>query len=245
MCLNFIPTQNRKWVEKHFSISLPKKFQEEVYPGYYCPIIRGAFDSGEYICDLAHFGLIPSWVKVMKINRHTYNVKSESMTANHEPDFHHETYNAKSETVSSKPSFRMAWNHKHFAIVIIDSFMQPNYETGSPVRWKVHKADGSPFALACLWERWSNVDLGKDIISFSILTRDASTHPLLRRFHKLGDTKRMPIIIPETYLNAWLEASIKKANEIISLEPPLDLIAEPFPREPMVTRINDSKSTIA
>jgi putative SOS response-associated peptidase YedK len=231
MCLNFIPTQNHQWIKQKFSVSLPNKFQEEIYPGYYCPIIRGDFDSGQYICDLAHFGLIPSWAKSIKIDRHTFNVNSESMTANHRPNLHHETYNAKSETVNSKPSFRVAWNRKHFAIVVIDSFMQPNYETGSAVRWKIHKQDNSPFALACLWERWSDVDIGEDIISFSILTRDASAHPLLHRFHKLGDAKRMPIIIPDAYLHTWLEAGINKANEIIALDPPLDLIAEPFPKK--------------
>lgn len=245
MCLNFIPTQNRTWIESHFSVSLPKKYREEVYPGYYCPIIRAAFDSGQYICNLAHFGLIPSWAKGAKVSRHTYNVKSESMTANHEFDFHRETYNARSETVCSKPSFRVAWSHRHFAIVVIDSFMQPNYETGSAVRWRVHKKDGDPFALACLWDRWSDVEMGEDIISFSILTRDASTHPLLSRFHKPGDAKRMPIIIPDLYLHSWLEASLKKANEIILLDPPMDLIAEPFPKEVTVEKIKEIDSTIS
>lgn len=237
MCLNFIPTQNRIWVETEFSVSLPKKFREEIYPSYYCPIIRAAFDSGKYICNLAHFGLIPSWAKGLNLNRHTYNIKSESMTADHDIEFNRNTFNARCETVSSKPSFRSAWGHRHFALVVIDSFMQPNYETGSAVRWRVHKEDGTPFALACLWERWTDVEMGEDIISFSILTRDASTHPLLSRFHKPGDAKRMPIIIPDLYLHSWLEASLKKASEIILLDPPIDLIAEPFPKELKVKKI--------
>jgi putative SOS response-associated peptidase YedK len=245
MCLNFIPTQNRIWVETEFSVSLPKKFREEIYPSYYCPIIRAAFDSGKYICNLAHFGLIPSWAKGLNLNRHTYNIKSESMTADHDIEFHRNTFNARCETVSSKPSFRSAWGHRHFALVVIDSFMQPNYETGSAVRWRVHKEDGTPFALACLWERWTDVEMGEDIISFSILTRDASTHPLLSRFHKPGDAKRMPIIIPDLYLHSWLEASLKKASEIILLDPPIDLIAEPFPKELKVKKNNQIDSNVS
>ena len=245
MCLNFIPTQNRIWVETEFSVSLPKKFREEIYPSYYCPIIRAAFDSGKYICNLAHFGLIPSWAKGLNLNRHTYNIKSESMTADHDIEFNRNTFNARCETVSSKPSFRSAWGHRHFALVVIDSFMQPNYETGSAVRWRVHKEDGTPFALACLWERWTDVEIGEDIISFSILTRDASTHPLLSRFHKPGDAKRMPIIIPDLYLHSWLEASLKKASEIILLDPPIDLIAEPFPKELKVKKNNQIDSNVS
>jgi putative SOS response-associated peptidase YedK len=211
MCLNFLPTQNRTWIEEHFHISLPAVFRDEIYPEYDCPIIRGAFDTGQH-------------------SRHTYNIKSESMTADHVPEWHRETYNARSETVATKPSFRAAWNHRHYALVIVDGFMQPNYETGSAVRWLVHKSDGSPFAIACLWERWTNIEKSEDVISFCILTRDASKHPLLNRFHKSGDAKRMPVIIANVYLHSWLEANLKHASELISMDAPLDLVAEPFPR---------------
>ena len=244
MCLNFIPTQNRKWVERKFSVSLPKKYREEVYPGYYCPIIRATFDSGQYQCNLAHFGLIPSWAKGLKINRHTYNVKSESMTANHDVDFHNKTFNARSETVSSKPSFRVAWNRRHFALALVDSFMQPNYETGSAVRWRVHRKDGNPFALACLWERWADIAIGEDIISFCILTKDASAHPLLNRFHKPGDAKRMPVIIPDTHLHIWLEASMKNATDMITGDFPIAFTAEPFPRLLKSEKLTETDSIV-
>lgn len=242
MCLNFIPSRNQKWIANHFSVTQPKKFNEEIYPGYYCPIIRAGFDAGDYKCELAHFGLIPSWAGSVKPGKHTYNVRGESMTANHLPNLHRETYNARSETVSSKPSFRTAWNRRHFALVIADGFMQPNYETGAPIRWKVSKSDGSPLALACLWERWVNVDLGEDTISFCILTTDASSHPLLKRFHKPCDAKRSPIIIPNTQLNQWLNANIGKANELIGMELPNDLIAIPYPKVGKKNEVKQSQS---
>jgi putative SOS response-associated peptidase YedK len=227
MCLNFIASKNVSWIKDHFALSPPKKLDNEIYPGYYCPIIRAAFNKGEYHCDVAHFGLIPSWAKSIQSGKHSHNVRSESMTANHLPRLGKETYNARSETVSSKPSFRMAWNYKHFALVIVDGFFQPNYESGSPVRWFIKKLDGKPFALACLWDRWADVEKGKDIISFSILTKDASSHPLLKRFHKPGDPKRMPIIISEKDMSSWLEANLKTANELILNDSGLNLISQP------------------
>lgn len=243
MCLNFIASTDNSWARDHFSILLPKIFDTEIYPGYYCPIIRAAFDPGEYQCDQAHFGLVPSWASDIKSTKHAHNVRSESMTANHLPNVHRETYNARSETVGSKPSFRTAWNRRHFALVAIDGFFQPNYETGSPVRWLITKSDNKPFALACLWDRWTNVDLGKDIISFSILTKDASTHPLLKRFHKPGNAKRMPIIIPELEMHHWLEANLKNANALISLASPLDLIAHPSPKD--MKRVQHPESSMS
>ena len=227
MCLNFIASTNTLWIKDHFSLSLPKKFDSEIYPGYYCPIIRAAFDKGEYHCDLAHFGLIPPWAKDIQSNKYRHNTKSGSIARNHLPKLGKETYNARSETVSSKPSFRMAWNYKHFALVIVDGFFQPNYESGTPVRWFIKKSDSKPFALACLWDRWADVKEGKDIISFSILTKDASSHSLLKRFHKPGDPKRMPILISEKDMSGWLEANLKAANELISNDSGLTLIGEP------------------
>ena len=92
----------------------------------------------------------------------------------------------------------MAWNYKHFALVIVDDFFQPNYESGLPVRCFIKNSDGKPFALASLWERWADIEQGKDIISFSIFTKDESSHPPpLKRFHKPGEAKRTPIIISE------------------------------------------------
>lgn len=41
----------------------------------------------------------------------------------------------------------------------------------------------------------------------------------------------MPIIISNIDLHIWLEGSINKTNEIINKEPPLDFIAEIFPRK--------------
>jgi putative SOS response-associated peptidase YedK len=230
MCLNFIASTNTTWINDHFALSLPKKFDSEIYPGYYCPIIRAAFDKGVYQCDLAHFGLIPPWTKDIQSKKHSRNAKSGSIARNHLPRLGKETYNARSETVNSKPSFRMAWNYKHFALVIVDGFFQPNYESGTPVRWFIKKSDGKPFALACLWDRWANIEQGKDIISFSILTKDASSHPLLKRFHRPGDSKRMPIIILEKDMSCWLEANLKTANELISNDSGLTLTGDPAER---------------
>lgn len=228
------------WLQKHFSISPPKGFDNEIYPNYYCPIIRAAFDVGEYKCDLAHFGLVPSWATTIKSSKYTHHVKSESVKANSLPRMSNETYNARSETISSKPSFRMAWNFKHFALVIVDGFFQPNYETGTPVRWIIKKPDGKPFALACLWDRWFNIEEGNDVISFCIITKDASSHPLLKRFHKLNDAKRMPVIIPELDMCHWLEANLKTANELISIEPALELIGQPSIKDLKLKKRNAS-----
>lgn len=223
MCLNFKPSHNTEWIKNKFGVVLPEKINDEVFPDYDCPIIRAAFDPGTSKCDIAHFGLIPYWTKNFKFlpttNEATKRGKIPVKLMN-------QTYNAKVETIKQKPSFRTAWSHHHFAVVIVDTFYQYCYQTGFPKKWGIHMPNHEPFALACLWDRWSDVEQGKDILSFAILTTDATNHPLLNQFHKPNDPKRAPVIIPNTLIQEWLTASLDKANEIITLPLPSDLIGE-------------------
>ncbi|WP_369812283.1 SOS response-associated peptidase family protein [Janthinobacterium sp. SUN206] len=43
-----------------------------------------------------------------------------------------QTYNSRTETVASKPSFRSAWKCKQFCIIPAANFFEPNYEMASP-----------------------------------------------------------------------------------------------------------------
>lgn len=63
-------------------------------------------------------------------------------------------------------------------------------------------ADGMPFAVAGIWRAWQE-EQGYTF-SFSQLTINADTHPLLRRMHKTGDEKRSLVIVPPEDYDAWL-----------------------------------------
>ena len=62
-------------------------------------------------CTLAQFGLVPQWAEDKK-------------------KFGLRTYNARSETVHEKPSYRNAWKGRRFGLVLVNSFYKPNWETG-------------------------------------------------------------------------------------------------------------------
>ena len=63
-------------------------------------------------------------------------------------------------------------------------------------------ADGTPFAAVGIWRAWQE-EQGYTF-SFSQLTINADTHPLLRRMHKPGDEKRSLVIVPPDDYDAWL-----------------------------------------
>ena len=192
MCTNFTPTKKNEWVNAHFGVDLPAQaYPPEAFPSYPAPIVVQSHNTGRIACGLARFGLIPSWAKDDKISRHTYN--------------------ARSETVADKPSYRQSWRNRQYGLVLVDNFYEPCYETGKAVRTEITLKSNEPFAIACLWDRWKLPETGELVVSFSMLTVNADEHPVMKRFHKTGDEKRTPVIVPESAYRGWLGASVEQA----------------------------------
>jgi putative SOS response-associated peptidase YedK len=206
MCINFTPTRKNEWVNTHFGVELPgADYPQEGFPSYPAPIVVQSHSTGRVACGLARFGLIPSWAKDNKISRHTYN--------------------ARSETVAEKPSYRAAWRNRQYGLVLVDNFYEPCYETGKAVRTQISLESDEPFAIACLWDRWRQPKTGEIVTSFSMLTVNADQHPVMKRFHRDGDEKRTPVIVPEANYMDWLGASVEQAVPLMHLPIPSDLMA--------------------
>ena len=139
MCIHFIPTRNNTWVKQRLGVDLPTgNFPEETYPGYAAPLVLKSHQTGRMACGLAKFGLIPGWAKDEKISRHTYNARSES--------------------VAVKPSYRFAWRQRRYGIVLLDHFFEPNYVTGKAQQWRIALASQEPFGIASIYEAWLCAD---------------------------------------------------------------------------------------
>ena len=210
MCTNFTPTTRAQWVKENLGVELPSGFPEEAYPGYLAPVVVKSRQSERVACGLARLGLIPGWAKDDKISRHTYN--------------------ARSETAAQKPSYRTAWRQRQFGLLLVDNFYEPSYESGKAVRWKIDLASGDPFGIACLWDRWTDPASGELVVSFSMLTVNADDHPVMRQFHKPGDEKRTPVIMPPELQDAWLSADTTQASELMTWShmPDLSALQAPF-----------------
>lgn len=210
MCSNYIPA-SKKNLREHFQVTPPdNEFKPESYPGYLSPIIRlDPDDSSRMECVPACFGMVPAWAD-MKLAKHTYN--------------------ARSETVASKPTFRHAYKKRQFAIVPADAFFEPNYETGKAVRWRIGHADDQPLGIAGIWEFRSKGPDDQPLISFSMLTINADDHPLMRRFHKPGDEKRMVVLLHPDEYASWLNAPVEQVPSFLTQFPAEELCAYPDPK---------------
>jgi putative SOS response-associated peptidase YedK len=197
MCINFTSTRNNPWVKEHFEVDLPAgDYPPEAYPGYLAPLVVKSHQTGRVACGLAKFGLIPSWAKDDKISRHTYN--------------------ARSETVHEKPSYRAAWKQRRYGIALVDNFFEPNYVTGKAQRWRIELASHEPFGIASIWDTWTDPNTGELVTSFSMLTINADEHPVMNQFHKPGDEKRTPVILAPSQFHEWLSADPSHAAEMMN-----------------------------
>ncbi len=211
MCSNYTPAK-RQVLSGAFGVEPPADdWKEESFPGYLAPIVRVADDgSGDLESVLACFGMVPRWAE-LKLARHTYN--------------------ARSETVASKPSFRHAVTKRQRCIVPAESIFEPNYETGRAERWRIAREDGAPLGIAGFWEwRPNGGPEDRPLVSFTMLTINADAHPLMKRFHRPEDEKRMVVILDESQYRPWLQRAGDQWEDFLLPFPAARLESEPAPR---------------
>jgi putative SOS response-associated peptidase YedK len=195
-------------VKATFGVEMPDPdFPPEAYPGYPAPIVRYNAQ-GEPECVLARFGLIPHWAK--------------------DETFGRRTYNARSETVAEKPSYRTPWRKGQVCLALADAIFEPCYESGQAVRWRITREDQQPMAIASLWDTWTHPGTGEIVTSFTMLTVNADRHPVMQRFHKPEDEKRSVVIVDPA--EQWLLSS-KDTRVRLMIAPEVVLEAQADPRK--------------
>lgn len=144
------------------------------------PIIKQVGD--KRTVDKAHWGLIPSWSKDRK--------------------FAFRMFNARSETLAEKPSFRTAYKRKRCLIPASGYYEWQKLENNSKQPYWIGRKDKKPFAMAGLFEEWTDTETGELIESCTIITQNS--YPELSHIHD-----RMPVILPESNYTQWLSCQLE------------------------------------
>src|SRR3990172_2064564 len=146
-----------------------------------------------------NWGLVPFWAK--------------------EPSIGYKMINAKSETLSEKPSFRKPFKEKR-CLVLADGFYEwEKTDKKNKVPYRFVLKNRQPFAFAGLWDVWKTPE-GDTLLSFTIITTRANE--LMERIHD-----RMPVILNEKDEAKWLDPEFKDTDKLSSL-------LQPYPSEQMV-----------
>lgn len=197
MCANYLPLSSVDRLLTYFGIDFPgKAATEEVFSLGESPFIRLSVEGEEggrpaLVAENGMFGLLPQFATELRYGRNTYN--------------------ARSETVHSKPSFRDAWWRSQRCIIPCDAVFEPHYGSGQSVRWRIWQEGGAPLAVAGLYNHWQ-APSGEWRFTFTMLTVNCDSHPFYRQFHKPEDEKRMPVFLDPHEYGDWLTGSLATAR---------------------------------
>lgn len=123
------------------------------------------------------WGLVPAWAP--------------------DPSIGARLFNARGETVASKPSFRAAFR-RHRCLVVADGFYEWTPRTrGHRAHW-LHPREAPLLAFAGLHARWQGEDGRAPLETCTIITTEAG--PDLAALHH-----RMPVILPRSAWAGWLD----------------------------------------
>ena len=126
-------------------------------------------------------------------------------------------FNARAETVETKPSFRSAFR-KRRCLIAADGFYEWKAEGRKKVPAYFHLRSGRPFGFAGLYETWRGPDQ-TEIHSCTIITTEPNA--LIRPIHD-----RMPVIVPGDRQHVWLDGRIEDPKTLLP-------ILAPYPAEAM------------
>ena len=133
-----------------------------------------------------HWGLVPAWAKDRSIGPRLINARAES--------------------VDQKPSFKNAFRNRR-CLILADGFYEWQKRGREKQPMFVRVDGGKPFALAGLYEIW-RPGSGDELASCTIIT--TQSNELMQTVHD-----RMPVILPFSICNRWLDPGLTDITELI------------------------------
>lgn len=131
-----------------------------------------------------HWGLIPAWAA--------------------DPSFGYRTINARAETVAVKPAFRSAYRTRR-CLIAADGFYEWRMVGGTKRPYFIRLTQGRPFALAGLWERWTDGQAQIESCTIVVTAANEALSPI---------HDRMPVILEPTDYGTWLDPALTDINRV-------------------------------
>jgi putative SOS response-associated peptidase YedK len=157
-----------------------------------------------------HWGLVPHWAKDQSIGQKMINARSES--------------------VSQKPSFRAAFKSRR-CLIVASGFYEWKKEGRIKTPFYVKLSSGNPFVFAGLYETWIS-PTGIELRTCTIITTEAND--IMKPIHD-----RMPVILSNDREDRWLDISIQPEDALALLSP---YPADEMESYPVSTMVNSPKN---
>ena len=115
------------------------------------------------------------------------------------------TFNARSDTVASKPMYRDAFKRRRCVIPMSGFYEWRQMEDGKQPFF-ISGAETPVLSVAGLWDNWTNRESGEAIRSCTMIVTEAN--PFMSEIHD-----RMPVFLGQETLDPWLEG--KAGTEVL------------------------------
>jgi len=135
--------------------------------------------------------------------------------------------NARAETLEDRASFRESFERRR-CLILADGFYEWRRVGKAKQPFFFQRQDEDAFAFAGIWDKWRKD--GVTIRSCAIVTTNANE--LLLPVHD-----RMPVMLPESAYEMWLDSKVSTAE--------LKKLLEPYPSEEMKSHPVSSKVNFA
>ncbi len=201
MCFTVNVNIIKEEMEKRFGAVLndPDSYRPSYYyHAFELPQMPVIHSQDASLIQLFYWGLIPSWVKSADIAE----------------KIRYQTFNARAETLTEKPSFSRPIKTNR-CLIPVHGFFEWQHASGKKIPHYIYLPDQEIFSLAGICDTWLNKLSGELLKSFSIITVQAN--PLMEKIH--NSKKRMPAILSMKDENIWLDLN-QPINQVLHLLKP-------------------------
>jgi putative SOS response-associated peptidase YedK len=195
MCGRFVRSSSIREISDYFNVGGPSFEFEPSYniaPTQDIIIIN---NQGVKQLVKCHWGFVPPWAKELSVGNSMIN--------------------ARSETISEKPSFKAAFRTQR-CLVIANGFYEWQKEKKKKIPVYISLKSGNPIGFAGLYNLWTSPE-GEKIGTCTIITTESNE--ILSAIHD-----RMPVIVPRDKGDIWLDPKIEDVELLKGL-------LRPFPSE--------------
>lgn len=206
---------------EHFQITGPLPG----YPAVVAPLRDGPFITAPGVARVGQWGMIPEHSPTRKP---TMRVKQPAKDGDGFEIVERpmSTNNARRERLATALTYKKSWLGGRRCLIPALSFDEPYWGTMRNVWWRFRRADGTPWALAGIWNEWQDRETGEVVSSMSMITQNCDAHPLLSLMHRYDkklapdkQDKRAVVPIERADWALWLEGTVADAEALIQLPP--------------------------
>jgi len=201
MCFSVNVNLVRDEIENRYNVSFPDR--DRYQPSYYyhafsLPELPAICSGSTGTVQLLRWGLIPSWI------RNPDDAK----------EIRYKTFNARAESLNSKPSYSKSFRSRR-CIIPVKGFFEWQHAGNEKIPWYIWHAGEEIFSIAGVYDRWVETNTGEALDTFSIITTDAND--LLAVIH--NSKKRMPVILDREGEKRWISTDTLPEEALTLLRP--------------------------